>query len=635
MNLRSKKNEVRDKFINGPVADLNEEEYKVLLTLLKNDHNKKDFKKLPTQPFKRGHLKLFATYDKNKIYLFLNEYSFKKGNQILSITSEDKSKKIEFKKLIKDKKILSYLKSNKDAVDLDSCLKPLITGYFIPGTKMLIEFKNHKNEKKLKSVSLCNFDDHLIFRSKCLLNLSKTDPADFPPERLNLYFKEFKLRFLIGYDTPVDVLNIFTKATDTKLETSCSKAKVNNKKVFKVSCNLAFAQHYLYGEVQNIEDYKVITFILDTTDLTEEKYLRARDNDDLFQSINNFTAPLKSISENWGMGEDLILYQERSLKEILDWSRRFNSDLYVFPYDEISLPYHGERTLEFRTYICQKDIQYKDNPLRDEEEQQFKNGRPLPDQIVFDKYDQAFENCLEEKLKFEPDEFDYHNHREFGYHKILKYHSCEININNRQRGYLELNKDLFYQATSQSGLALMSLNGEAKDALPSIKAWIRHKDPDTHKTRALKTLQLKKAYEYFSPEKADGYLQSVTNNSKIFERYEAMDLLLDIAVEDDMFSQKESQFLDKAAHIFNLNLSRYNDLKSVKIATVKNVEQSKSIDESILGLNDSMSKEEKCKALRKEFSKWNAQTNNNDVTIRKRAKQLVELAAKLRTEYNC
>ena len=48
-----------------------------------------------------------------------------------------------------------------------------------------------------------------------------------------------------------------------------------------------------------------------------------------------------------------------------------------------------------------------------------------------------------------------------------------------------------------------------------------------------------------------------------------------------------------------------------------------------------MSKEEKCKALRKEFSKWNAQTNNNDVTIRKRAKQLVELAAKLRTEYNC
>ena len=43
-----------------------------------------------------------------------------------------------------------------------------------------------------------------------------------------------------------------------------------------------------------------------------------------------------------------------------------------------------------------------------------------------------------------------------------------------------------------------------------------------------------------------------------------------------------------------------------------------------------MTKEEKVKILRKEYSRWNALTNNNDKAIRERAKEMRDLAAKLR-----
>ena len=46
-----------------------------------------------------------------------------------------------------------------------------------------------------------------------------------------------------------------------------------------------------------------------------------------------------------------------------------------------------------------------------------------------------------------------------------------------------------------------------------------------------------------------------------------------------------------------------------------------------------MNKEEKLKTLRKEYSRWNALTNNSDKTIRERAREMRDLAANLRSQY--
>lgn len=48
-----------------------------------------------------------------------------------------------------------------------------------------------------------------------------------------------------------------------------------------------------------------------------------------------------------------------------------------------------------------------------------------------------------------------------------------------------------------------------------------------------------------------------------------------------------------------------------------------------------MTNEEKCKLLRKHYSKWNAQTNSNNAKTKNRAKEMVKLIATLREKYNC
>ena len=57
-------------------------------------------------------------------------------------------------------------------------------------------------------------------------------------------------------------------------------------------------------------------------------------------------------------------------------------------------------------------------------------------------------------------------------------------------------------------------------------------------------------------------------------------------------------------------------------------------DESVFGITESMSKEEKSKKLRKEYSRWNALTNNNDKLVRERAREMTDLAANLRKRYS-
>ena len=54
----------------------------------------------------------------------------------------------------------------------------------------------------------------------------------------------------------------------------------------------------------------------------------------------------------------------------------------------------------------------------------------------------------------------------------------------------------------------------------------------------------------------------------------------------------------------------------------------------MFGINKDMTKDQKLKILRKEYSRWNALTNNTDKMIRERAKEMRDLAANLRSQYN-
>ena len=134
---------------------------------------------------------------------------------------------------------------------------------------------------------------------------------------------------------------------------------------------------------------------------------------------------------------------------------------------------------------------------------------------------------------------------------------------------------------------------------------------------------------------AEHYLKEIRNNSKIDERYEIINLLLNIATNDDTLIAKENNFIDNVAKKLELNQNKYQEIKRIETASLKSVDFGDKADESIFGITKDMDNKEKCKILRQEYSRWNSQTNNNDKTKRNRAKEMTILAANLRKQYNC
>ena len=111
--------------------------------------------------------------------------------------------------------------------------------------------------------------------------------------------------------------------------------------------------------------------------------------------------------------------------------------------------------------------------------------------------------------------------------------------------------------------------------------------------------------------------------------------LLNIAGADDKLSEKENALLDKIVKKLEVDEVIFANMKNKTIINVDEMETSTSTSETIFGIKESMSNEEKCKLLRKHYSKWNAQTNSNNQKTKNRAKDMVKLIASLREKYNC
>ena len=147
-----------------------------------------------------------------------------------------------------------------------------------------------------------------------------------------------------------------------------------------------------------------------------------------------------------------------------------------------------------------------------------------------------------------------------------------------------------------------------------------------------KILDLKENFYKAKDNKIDleEVLSKLKEYSVIEERYEIINYLLNLAIDDKTFSNNENSFIDKVAKSLELNNEKYREIKKRKTATVKFIGFEKNASETLFGIKEDMSKEEKEKILRKEYSRWNALTNNNDKAIRERAREMRDLAAKLR-----
>ena len=88
--------------------------------------------------------------------------------------------------------------------------------------------------------------------------------------------------------------------------------------------------------------------------------------------------------------------------------------------------------------------------------------------------------------------------------------------------------------------------------------------------------------------------------------------MLNVASSDDKLAKEEEQFINKIAKTTGIDIKTFREMKNKIIAKVGKVDLAEKPSEESFGISEDMNKAEKCKILRKEYTKWNSQTTQKD-----------------------
>ena len=393
------------------------------------------------------------------------------------------------------------------------------------------------------------------------------------------------------------------------LSTKVMKKKLNGKDIFLVKFITIPDEDKFSIKFDEGKKIYLKIYVYDVTDLSSDKYYELEDyGEDTENYFNNNCHVIKTEDFSWSEGNN-ILVQSKELKSAYD----FPSEL-AFPFSVLQLPKYGKRKLEFRSFVCTEDQKFNEE-----------DGR-----FLFYK-----NSCFRpEECYLATDEYAFDDYGD--YTDIYAYSSTLIFVEYKQPGYLETNKERYDDLKIALSFALKQHSGDnLEDSLEKVKEKIRYGDY-TAEGNIKKILSLKKNYQEAknSKIKLDDILKDLKKNSFVHERYQIIDFLLNLATDDETFTNSENSFIDKVSEQLELNKEKYQEIKKQKTASVKLVDFGERAGESVFGITKDMDKQQKLKLLRKEYSRWNALTNNTDKTIRERARQMRDLAANLRSEYN-
>ena len=226
-----------------------------------------------------------------------------------------------------------------------------------------------------------------------------------------------------------------------------------------------------------------------------------------------------------------------------------------------------------------------------------------------------------------------------------------LNLNFQEPGYLEEDayEDEVNEKIVQLGLAVAYSEKKINQrGVEAIKTWINQKviwkhyfaenTEEENENKIKYSFLLNNTYELLKNKKLSlsEIVKELNYKSSISKRYDAMNLLLNIAGSDDRLSSEEDKLLNKTARALELDMDRFQQMKTSTIANIDTIDNTDEENEdTIFNFSSDMTNEEKCKKLRQEYTRWNRQTNNSNDKIRNQAKKMCELTASLRKKYNC
>ena len=104
---------------------------------------------------------------------------------------------------------------------------------------------------------------------------------------------------------------------------------------------------------------------------------------------------------------------------------------------------------------------------------------------------------------------------------------------------------------------------------------------------------------------------------------------------DSEASSEEMSIIDDVVTLLDLEPETYKELRESRLSKVEKIESNQKSDESIFGLEHSMSDNEKCEKLEQQYDMWSERLALPDKNASKRAKEMCDKIIELRKKYKC
>ena len=182
-----------------------------------------------------------------------------------------------------------------------------------------------------------------------------------------------------------------------------------------------------------------------------------------------------------------------------------------------------------------------------------------------------------------------------------------------------------------------------QDELNQIKDWVRSQYiyiEDNNQKDELKQRYgnyLKSSYKKVTNKEISytSVIDEFIKKSDTTDHISLIELLFRVIGADGVFSKEEDVLINTLREKLKVPQDTFNQIKNKAIINIDKLEMSDNSNEQLFGITSAMSTQEKCKVLRKQYSKWNGQTTSSDENKRKKAKEMIDIIIDLRKKYKC
>jgi hypothetical protein len=122
-------------------------------------------------------------------------------------------------------------------------------------------------------------------------------------------------------------------------------------------------------------------------------------------------------------------------------------------------------------------------------------------------------------------------------------------------------------------------------------------------------------------------------SASIQEKYEALEVCMDVMAADGKAEQKEIEALDRLAQLLRVDIKTYRSLREQRLAKVTDVGEVKANLNTMLGITPDMTPDQVKEHLVAEYRKWNSRVSHSDEKVRERASKMLLLIGEARAKY--